>query len=298
MKKRTLLKENYGLFFVMPFLVLMVVFRLYPSLHTIYLSTFSGDYFIGMEFSGLDNYKRLFADPVFFKSVFNTILIWVMNIIPRIAIALFFAYILSKNPPPIRGKSFFMAVFYLPNLITAASIGALFAILLDWQTGPLNMWLMEFGIISEHIYWLNSPFWARSFVALIIGWMWFGYATILLVAGMGTISEDLYDCAYIEGANHRQMFSKITLPLIRPILAYIIVVSFIGGMQNFDIPSVLTDGLGSPDRSILTVVMNLYNHSFIYFNMSYGAAISVGLFFLILVISILFFRVTYKKEEE
>jgi len=298
MKTKSISKEKYGLFFVMPFLVLMVVFRLYPSLHTFYLSTFTGDYFTGVQFSGLANYERLLSDTVFYQSVFNTVLIWVMNIIPRIAIALFFAYILSKDPPPIRGKNFFMGVFYLPNLITAASVGALFAILLDWQTGPLNMWLMEFGIIQDKIYWLNSPFWTRSFVALIIGWMWFGYATILLVAGMGTISQDLYDCAYIEGANHSQMFLKITLPLVRPTLTYIIVTSFIGGMQNFDIPKVLTDGFGSPDKSILTIVMNLYNHSFHYFNITYGATISVGLFVLILVISIMFFRVIYKSEEE
>jgi len=118
------------------------------------------------------------------------------------------------------------------------------------------------------------------------------------VAGMGTISQDLYDCAYIEGANHSQMFLKITLPLVRPTLTYIIVTSFIGGMQNFDIPKVLTDGFGSPDKSILTIVMNLYNHSFHYFNITYGATISVGLFVLILVISIMFFRVIYKSEEE
>ena len=228
--------------------------------------------------------------------MFNTILIWVINIIPRIAVALFFAFILSQEPP-IRGKNFFMAVFYLPNLITAASIAALFTILLDWQTGPLNFWLMRFGVLSEPMHWLNSPSWTRFFTAFTIGWMWFGYAMILLIAGMGAISTELYESAFIDGANRVQMFFTITLPLVRPTLAFIIVTSCIGGMQNFDIPKILTDGFGSPDHSILTVVLNLYNHSFIHFNLGYGAAISAGLFILIMLLSVTFFRVIYKAEE-
>jgi multiple sugar transport system permease protein len=256
------------------------------------------DLFGNKDFIGFNNYQHLATDLVVFKSFFNTILIWILNVIPRLLVALIFAYILSLSKMKQTIRDTFMMIFYLPNLITAASIGALFSIFLDWQTGTLNHILFNLGLITEFIDWLNYEGWARFFTAFIIAWMWSGYAIILLVAGMGTISHELYECAILEGAGHYKIFTRITLPLVRPTLVYILITSFIGGMQNFDIPKVLTDGFGSPDNSILTVVMHMYNHSFNYNHMGYGASISIALFIVIIVISIIFFRYLYKTNED
>jgi cellobiose transport system permease protein len=234
-------------------------------------------------------------DEVFYLTIWNTFLIWLMNIFARLGAALFFAYVLSQKAA-FRGRNFFMAIFYLPNLITAASIAALFAILLDWQTGPLNFMLLKMGILKEPVYWLNSPFWARFFTAFTIGWTWFGYAMILLIAGMSAIPEDLFESATIDGAGNIQKFFLITIPLIRPTLTYVLITSLIGGLQNFDIPKIITDGFGSPDKSILTTVMYLYNHSFMNFNLGYGAAVSYGLFLVIMLVTVSSFRVLYGSD--
>ena len=285
-----------GLYFILPFLVMLLLFRLYPLLFTFQISFMRWDLLSPREFLGLANYQRLVADPVFLQSVWNTFLIWLMNVFFRLGVALVFAYFLSQRFFS-RSKHFFMAVFYLPNLITATSIATLFAILLDWRTGTFNFLLIELGLIEQPVYWLNSAFWARAVTAFTIGWMWFGYAAILLMAGMSAISEDLYESATIDGANEFQKFRRITIPLIRPTLTYVFVISLIGGLQNFDIPMVLTDGLGSPDRSILTTVMYLYNQSFRNLNLGYGAAISFGLFAVIMAVTAASFRTLYGNRD-
>ncbi len=285
-----------GLYFILPFLVMLLLFRLYPLLFTFQISFMRWDLLSPREFLGLANYQRLVADPVFLQSVWNTFLIWLMNVFFRLGVALVFAYFLSQRFFS-RSKHFFMAVFYLPNLITATSIATLFAILLDWRTGTFNFLLIELGLIDQPVYWLNSAFWARAVTAFTIGWMWFGYAAILLMAGMSAISEDLYESATIDGANEFQKFRRITIPLIRPTLTYVFVISLIGGLQNFDIPMVLTDGLGSPDRSILTTVMYLYNQSFRNLNLGYGAAISFGLFAVIMAVTAASFRTLYGNRD-
>ncbi len=284
-----------GYYFVLPFLLLLVLFKIYPLLYTFLISLMKWDLLSPKQFLGLKNYQRLVADEVFYISIWNTFLIWLMNIVGRLGIALFFAHFLTQRRFA-RTKHFFMAIFYLPNLITAASIAALFAIFLDWQTGPLNILLIKMGIIAEPVYWLNSPAWTRFYVALTIGWMWFGYAMILLIAGMSAIPEELFESATIDGASDLQRFRRITLPLIRPTLIYVLITSLIGGLQNFDVPRIITDGWGSPRKSILTTVMYLYNQSFMNFNLGYGAAVSYGLFLVIIVVTVSSFRALYGSE--
>ena len=284
-----------GYYFVLPFLLLLVVFKIYPLAYTFFISLMKWDLLSAKQFLGLRNYQRLVADEVFYMTIWNTFLIWLMNIVGRLGIALFFAHVLSQ-PRFSRTKHFFMATFYLPNLITAASVAALFAIYLDWQTGPLNILLLKIGIIREPVYWLNSPAWTRFYVALTIGWMWFGYAMILLIAGMSAIPDELFESATIDGASDLQRFRRITLPLIRPTLVYVLITSLIGGLQNFDVPRIITDGWGSPRKSILTTVMYLYNQSFMNFNLGYGAAVSYGLFLVIILVTVSSFRALYGSE--
>ncbi|MFP4407420.1 MAG: carbohydrate ABC transporter permease, partial [Spirochaetaceae bacterium] len=122
-------------------------------------------------------------------------------------------------------------------------------------------------------------------------WQWFGYTTIIVMAGLTGINEDLYEAAFIDGANRWQLFRSVTLPLLRPTMLYITITSLIGGLQIFDIPRVLTNGRGAPDNALTTMVLYLYNQAFSYFNIGYGSAVAYALFVMILVFSIIAFKV-------
>ncbi|MCM3068155.1 sugar ABC transporter permease [Priestia flexa] len=201
-----------------------------------------------------------------------------------------------------KGLAFFRSIFYLPNLITISSVALLFGILLDWQHGSLNMVLMSLGIISEPINWLNNPTTAQLSVSLILTWMWFGHSFIVVMAGVSGISRDYYEAALVDGANRWQTFTKITLPLLKPILLYIMITSLIGGLQLFDLPMLLTDGVGSPDGALNTMVLYLYNQAFKYNNYGYASAVAYGLFIITVIFSIFVFKGMYgnqnKKEKQ
>jgi cellobiose transport system permease protein len=266
----------------------MLAFQLYPLIYTLNLSFTAPINLFENEFVGLDNYKRLFTNPIFFKSIFNTWFIWLMNFIPQLVFALFLAVILYEWR--VKGKDVFRTMYFLPNLVTAASIGVLFAVLLDWQNGTINHILLTLGVVEEPIYWLQKRGVTQGTVSFIQWWQWFGYTMIIFMAGLSSINDELYEAAHIDGASRFQVFFRITLPLLRPIMLYVLITSLIGGLQIFDIPRVLTDGRGGPDNAITTMVLYLYNQAFKNFNVGYAAAVAYTLFFMILFFSIFTFR--------
>ena len=289
-------RAKWGLIFCMPFLVTFLVFQLYPILYSLYLSFTYQENNRTFIFIGLDNYRDLLQDNVFWKSVANTWKIWLLCFIPQIVSALLLAVLLTQYK--IKRAGFFRAVFYLPNLVTAASVGVLFAALFDWQTGSVNNILQSLGLIREKINWMGSPAFAQGITGFIQWWMWFGYSSILLTAGITAISQELIDASVVDGAGNAQRLFYITLPLLKPTMLYVLVTSLIGGMQIFDIPMTLTKGDGEPQKSLMTMVLYLYNMAFKNNDYPYGATISDGLFVIILLFSILFFKVLYAKKED
>lgn len=290
--------NRYGYFFIAPFWLVFLVFSIYPVALTFYYSftnyTGSGE----AQLVGLANYKRLLTDTYFVEAFFNTWKIWGVNFALQMGLALILAMIFSDMRVKLKGIAFFRAIFYLPNLITISSVALLFGILLDWQHGSLNMMLMKLGIISDPINWLNEPTSAQLSISLILTWMWFGHSFIVVMAGVSGISKDYYEAALIDGANRWQTFSKITIPLLKPILLYIMITSLIGGLQLFDLPMLLTDGIGSPDGSLNTMVLYLYNQAFKYNNYGYAAAVAYGLFVITLIFSAFIFKGMYGKERK
>lgn len=291
-KKRT----KYGVLFVAPFVIAFCVFQLYPILYSFYLSLTKQVAANEFELQGLQNYAFIIKDELFWKSVGNTMLIWLGCFIPQIIVALAMAVLLSQYR--LRGAGVFRAVFYLPNLVTTASIGILFGVLFDWQAGTVNKVLMASNIIQEPIYWMNNPTFARLITMFIQWWMWFGHSIILLTAGVNAIPMDVIEASIVDGCTGMKRFKNITLPLLKPTLLYVLVTSLIGGMQIFDIPTALTGGTGEPQKSLLTMVMYLYNTAFINRNYSYGATISYGLFVIIMIFSLMFFKVMYPKGDK
>ncbi len=270
-----------GYLFIAPFIIGFLVFGIYPVLNTIGLS-FTNTTLMSKtsEFIGLDNFKRLFADAVFIKAVGNTWLIWSLNFIPQIGFALLLSVMFTNARLNIKAKGIWRAVFYLPNLMMPAAVTALFGAIFSYY-GPANQLLVRAGFLSEALRFFDSVAFARGMVVFINWWTWFGQTMIIVMAGMTSIPLPLYEAAMVDGASAWQMFTKITLPLLKPILVFIFVTALTGGMQMFDIPYLLTDGRGAPESSIQTSVLLM----FLKFNSSkghIGAASSVGVLIFIM----------------
>ncbi len=302
MKKRRFNRDNYGYFLITPFFATLILLQLYPILYTFYLS-FTNLSTANPEaaFIGLANYARLFKDQFFLKSIVNTWRIWICNFIPQLIFAVGLAAILTNDK--IKGRTFFRGVYFLPNLVTAASIGILFNVLLGWQSGAINQGLVSLGLISEaeKIHFLASPAWTSGAVSVILWWMWFGHSMILFMAGMVAVPREYYDAAAVDGAGAWQSFWKITLPQIKPVMIYVLVTSLIGGLNNFDIPFVIGEGqnlgTGGPQRAVLTMVMHLYNMAFTGGRQrGYAAAVAVALFIMVFIFSVIIFKAMAGRE--
>ncbi len=251
-------KDYYGYLFITPFVIAFLIFGLYPVYNTLYLS-FTDTTLMSptANWVGLKNFRLLFSDKVFLKAVANTWQIWMMNFIPQVGVAMLLSVWFTSVRLRIRAVGLWRAIFFLPNLLMPAAVAALFFSLFSFY-GPLNQFLVRAGFIPEAMQFLQNVSIARGLVVFIQWWMWFGSTIILIMAGMTSISVALYEAAMMDGATEQQMFWRITIPLLRPILIYVFVTSLVGGMQMFDIPFLLTDGRGSPSGSIMTNNILMY----------------------------------------
>lgn len=300
-KKNVIDKGRYGFYFIVPYFIAYIIFSVYPIIYSFVISFEKWD---GMSpeatFVGLTNYTNLIHDPIFYQSILNTFIIEGFCIVPQMIVAIFLAVLF--NNWRVRGKEFFRAIFYLPNLITPAAVAVLFSFLFDWQTGAVNIILVKFHLISEPINWFFNTESARGIMSMVLWWMWFGYSMIIFGAGLKNIPIELYEAASIDGASAWQQFKSITMPLLRPTILYSCVTSLIGGLQIFDIPYVMTSfpggpGIGGPSNTTMTMVMYLYTTAFLNMNYGYGAAIGYGLFILTLILSLVTFRIINRKAQ-
>lgn len=298
-KKRDINRTGY--FFVLPFVIVFLVFNIYPVLRTFYLSFTSYKGYGDAVWIGLENYIRVVKDKFFWRDLWNTVKIWGVNIILQLGLAFLLTIVFSDIKYRIRGLSIFRAIFYLPNLIAATSVAFLFKTLLDWKYGTVNQMLMTFGITKNLVNWLGSTTTAPYVISFIQTWMWFGNSFIVLMASVQGINKDYFEAAAIDGAGRWTVFGKITLPLIRPILLYVFITSLIGGLQLFDLPflmqGVAPGTAGEPSGYLQTVVMYLYKFGFETHQVGYASAIAYTLFFIILIVSIIQFKTIGKEED-
>ncbi len=254
--------SKWGYLFILPFFLIYGIFQLVPFIQTVYYSFFeyyrSGLKWIGPVFVGLDNYKELLSADLP-KYLGNTMVMWILGFIPQIVVSLILAAWFTDARLKIKGKQFFKVVIYMPNLIMASAFAMLFFALFS-DNGPVNHMLVSMGILDEPFRFLSSVWGSRGLVALMNFLMWFGNTTILLMAAVMGINPTLFEAAELDGASHTQIFFKVTLPLIRPILVYTLITSLIGGLQMYDVPQILTNGKGSPNRTTTTLIMYLNNH--------------------------------------
>ena len=293
--------SKWGYIFLIPFFVTYAVFSLVPMISTFYYSFFenymSGLKEIGPNFVGFDNYIKLITEGELLKYTWNTIIIQLLGFVPQIVVSLLLAAWFTNKRLNLKATGFFKTVIYMPNLIMASAISMLFFALFS-NNGPINMMLMEAGITTESIHFMSSTWGARGLIALMNFLMWFGNTTIILMSGIMGIDPTLFEAAEVDGASSNQIFFKITLPLLKPILSYTIITSMIGGLQMYDLPQILTNGAGGPDRTTMTLIMYLNKHLF---NKNYGmaGAFSVMMFIVTGALSVVVFRsLTGQRKEK
>ena len=230
------------------------------------------------------------------KYAANTLILWIIGFIPQIVIALLLASWFVDVRLKIRGQQFFKVVIYLPNLIMASAFAMLFFALFS-NKGPVNSILLSIGLTKEPIDFMRTAFGTRALVGVMNFLMWFGNSTIMLMAAIMGISPDIFEASEIDGCNSTQRFFRITLPLIRPILAYTLITSIIGGLQMFDVPQILTNGQGNPDRTSMTLIMFLNSHLR---SKNYGMAgsLSVYLFIVSGILCFIVYKITNDNDPD
>ena len=264
-KKHGFSYAKYGYLFSIPFFIAFLVFNLYPTIYTIVLGFTDSKGLGNITFHILKddpwkNFRAVLNAPTFKTAVGNTFTLWIMNFIPQITLALILTAWFTSRRNQILGQGFFKVVFYMPIIISAASVAILFNALFGYPKGPVNDLLVNTGLRDSAFYFMNSPKATRWIVAFIQFWMWYGYTMIILISGVLGINPEIFEAAEIDGATDTQIFFQITLPNLRTILTYTLITSLIGGLSMYDIPKMLNNG--NPNNATLTANMFIYNQAF------------------------------------
>ena len=247
-----------------------------------------------LTYVGGKNYERLFTSPYFVQSIGNTLLIWIFSIIPQLTIAFTLSLLLHNKW--LRGRSILRNVYYFPNLVTPVTIALLFYTLFVYPGGSVNQVIALLGF--QQVDFQNNPMLARLVISIAICWKNFGFNIIYFTAALHSIPQDIYEAAMVDGVNAWQKTTRITLPMMRPILIYIMITSIIGGLQIFDESKLVFRDV--PDNGATTMVKYLYDSAFDRFQFGFGAAVAVGIFLVILTasgISLLATRLGQEKRK-
>lgn len=304
---------KYGYMFIAPFFLVYCFFQVWPLIQTFILS-FQGNGADAGNFVGFDNYgiilfgsgegmgRRAAAmQDLFLTSFKNTIILWFGNFIPQILLSLLLAVWFTDSKLHIPGAGFFKVVMYLPNIITAVSVAALFMrFISNSQLSAVNTLLMLNG--GDPVSFEASAAWSRGIVMFIQTWLWFGNTMIMMMSGIMGINPSLFEAAAIDGASSGQVLRKVTLPLLCPMVVYTLITSMIGGLQMFDIPYLYHTGAGKINANLRTVAVFVYEQfraGAKVHQPDYGiaGAASVILFIITAALGILVFRMNRDEDE-
>ena len=293
-KHKSVSYSRYGYYFIAPFFITFLIFGLYPILFTFKTSVTDAvgwEKVLNNNIIGFENFRQLF-DPAslvyskFWGALGNTMIIWFFNFVPQLGLALILASWFTDSRIHLKMQGFFKVTIFMPNIITAATIGMLFMSFFNFPISPVNTFVQTAGISNMPIEYFRSVEWSRGLISFIQWWMWCGNTMIVMIAGISGINPSLFEAALVDGCTSRQIFWKITLPLIKPILVYNLTTSLVGGLTMFDIPHMMTQG--NPNETTNTVARFIYMQGFTgsrNFNMA--SAASVVLFGIIIIGSLL-----------
>jgi len=292
MRKITLTKKInlYGWLFVIPAALLIIILNFYPMIQAFLMSlqTGSGN---NLKFTGISNYRRLFIDPLFLKSVGNVLIYLVFQVPIMLAFALILASILNEKT--LRFKGLFRTMIFLPCATALVSSAMIFRSLFSVD-GFVNTMLVRLGIFEVPFAWLSDPTWAKVIIVLAITWRWTGYNMIFYLAGLQNIDYEIYEAARIDGASAASQFTKITLPLLKPVILLTTIMSTNGTLQLFDEVRNITNG--GPAMETLTISQYIYNLSFVYNpRFGYASTVSYAIFIMVAILAFAQLKIGEKK---
>ncbi|WP_159776617.1 carbohydrate ABC transporter permease [Streptomyces sp. HM190] len=280
---------------ISPFYLVFTVFSFGPVVYSLYLAFQRYDGLGTKQFVGLQQFEFLWNDPVFWLSIRNTLVIWVLSTVPTLFGALVLATLLHSVR---RLKGFYRIALYVPNVTSIVAVAIFFGAVFSNDFGLVNAILGMVGI--DPVPWLSDPWLIKVVIALLMTWMWTGYNMIIYLAGLQAIPQSVYEAARIDGAGPVRTFFRITVPIMRPIILFTVVVSTINGLQSFSEPQVLfasnaaNQNLGGPGQAGLTTLLYFYQSAFLDNDYGYGAAIVWAFFVLIIVLVVVNWRIVQR----
>lgn len=278
---------------ISPFYILFAVFGIFPIFYSLYLSVHKWDGIGLMSFVGISHYKYLLTEPQFWNAVLNTFEIWILSTIPMLCFALVIAFLMHSSF--VRFRTFYRIAYFIPNVTSIVAVAIVFSNLFGSHYGFINFILNTLGL--KTVAWLNFPWGIKIAIAAMVVWRWTGYNAIIYLAGLQAIPNTLYEAATIDGASVTQSFLRITIPLLRPVILFTVITSTIGGMQIFTEPQVLVGNSGGVGHGGMTIVLYLYQQAFVNNRFGYGSAVAWALFVIIVVFSIINWKIVQKKED-
>lgn len=274
---------------VSPYIVHFFLFIAFPVIFSVVLTFHNWNIISPMEYTGLNNYIRLFNDATFFKSLVNTLIFLAIHIPLQITVALFLAEILNQK---IKLRGIFRGAFFMPVIVSGVVVTILWQQLYGFDTGLLNRLLVKVGL--SKIGWLTDPNWAMPSIAIMATWKNVGLYIVLFLVGLQTVPPQYYEAADLEGATNLQKFFKITLPMINPTIFMVVVLSTIGGFSLFIEPYVMTGG--GPLNSTISAVLYIYKQGFFYYRMGYAA--TLGFFFAMLILAVVMIQKKFVEKDK
>ncbi|WP_309097420.1 sugar ABC transporter permease [Streptomyces sp.] len=285
---------------ISPFYLLFLCFGLIPVGFSLYLSLHRWDGLGPMEWAGLAQFRYLLTDTDFWSSIGNTLIIWALATFPMILLAMVTAVMLNSA---VRFKNVYRFAYFLPNVTSIVAVAIVFGSVFSTNFGLMNALLQAVGL--DQVAWLNTPWGIKVAIATLMTWQWTGYNAIIFLAGLQTIPSDLYEAARIDGAGPVQTFFRVTLPLLRPTLLFVLVVSTVTGLQSFAEPQVLLQTTanestfsGGPDHAGRTMVLYFFQQTFDNNDFGYGAAVAWGIFLVVVLFSIINWRLVRRRGED
>ncbi|MBS5114966.1 MAG: sugar ABC transporter permease [Erysipelotrichaceae bacterium] len=275
--------------FIAPALIIFLIFSIYPIFNMIGLSFYEWDFISPTKvFVGFKNYVNLFKDAEFFQTLTNTIVYMVLTVGIGLILGIFLALFLKKDT---KVNKFMQSIIFSPYIVSLASVSFLWMWLMNTDFGLINYILSIFNIPA--IDWLGSPKIALFSLVIISVWKTLGYNTIIILSALQSIPKYLYEAASLDRANKKQVFFKITLPMISPTLFFLTIVNIIASFKVFDTIQIITQG--GPQNSTNTLVYSLYEYGFKFYKIGYASTIGVVLLVIISVFTVIYFKLLSKK---
>lgn len=268
--RQSRLEARYAYLFISPFFVLFIIFGLFPLVSTVFMSFFKWDILGSHVFRGIDNYAMLLTDPSFYKAMANTFLIWFFTTIPQLLICLLLAVLL--NAEYIAGRNLFRLAIFMPNITSIVAVSLVFSVVFGNNFGLVNQVLKMLGL--EAIKWTGTSAGTISAISIMVNWRWIGQGVVIFLAALQAVPKDYYEAADLDGASSFRKFVSITVPVLKPIIIFKLIISTINGLNIFIEPMIFSGPGGGGSNEGLTMALYMYEEAFTRNNFGYASTIA------------------------